>query len=107
MSDMPLTRKPEAALATFTAMGIMAITVLLWDLVRAQQALLFLIAVGLGVSMLHASFGFSSVWRNFIRERKGLGYAPNCSSSWSPPLPSFPPSARHSLICMPVPHLDL
>lgn len=73
MSDMPLTRKPEAALATFTAMGIMAITVLLWDLVRAQQALLFLIAVGLGVSLLHASFGFSSVWRNFIRERKGVG----------------------------------
>lgn len=54
-------------------MGILAIALLLWNLVRAQQALLFLIAVGLGISLLHASFGFSSVWRDFIREREGIG----------------------------------
>lgn len=73
MADMSRAGRSEVTLATLTTTGILAVALLLWDLVRAQQALLFLIAVGIGISLLHASFGFSSVWRSFIRERKGVG----------------------------------
>ena len=38
-----------------------------------NQALLFLIGGALGMTLYHASFGFTSSWRVFIKERRGRG----------------------------------
>ncbi|UIJ74580.1 YeeE/YedE family protein [Acinetobacter sp. SH20PTE14] len=41
--------------------------------VGVNQALLFLIGSALGMTLYHASFGFTSSWRAFIKERRGRG----------------------------------
>lgn len=72
---------PQAAQVTradhpvvfFTVLGIGALTLALQSIISTRQALLFLIGVGLGISLLHAAFGFSSAWRNFIRKRESAG----------------------------------
>ena len=38
-----------------------------------RQAALFLVGGGLGVSLYHALFGFTSAWRVFIADRRGAG----------------------------------
>ena len=54
--------------------------------VGVNQALLFLIGGALGMTLYHASFGFTSSWRVFIKERRGRGLRAQmimlyCSSS--------------------------
>ena len=44
-----------------------------YQIVGVNQALLFLIGGALGLTLYHASFGFTSSWRVFIKERKGRG----------------------------------
>jgi uncharacterized membrane protein YedE/YeeE len=41
--------------------------------VNARQAALFIVGVAAGVTLYHASFGFTSAWRAFIVERRGDG----------------------------------
>ena len=41
--------------------------------VGVNQALLFIIGGALGMTLYHASFGFTSSWRVFIKERRGRG----------------------------------
>ena len=41
--------------------------------VGLNQALLFIIGGALGMTLYHASFGFTSSWRVFIKERRGRG----------------------------------
>lgn len=42
-----------------------------YQVVGVKQALLFLIGGALGMTLYHASFGFTSSWRVFIKERRG------------------------------------
>lgn len=44
-----------------------------YTIVGLNQALLFLIGGALGMTLYHASFGFTSSWRVFIKERRGRG----------------------------------
>lgn len=44
-----------------------------YQVVGITQALLFLIGGALGMTLYHASFGFTSSWRVFIKERRGRG----------------------------------
>lgn len=44
-----------------------------YQIVGLNQALLFLISGALGMTLYHASFGFTSSWRVFIKERRGRG----------------------------------
>lgn len=44
-----------------------------YQIVGINQALLFLIGGALGMTLYHASFGFTSSWRVFIKERRGRG----------------------------------
>ena len=44
-----------------------------YQIVGLNQALLFLIGGALGMTLYHASFGFTSSWRVFIKERRGRG----------------------------------
>ncbi|MDV2468691.1 YeeE/YedE family protein [Acinetobacter chinensis] len=48
-------------------------TISAYSLVGINQALLFLIGGALGMTLYHASFGFTSSWRVFIKERRGRG----------------------------------
>lgn len=41
--------------------------------VGMNQALLFLVGGALGMTLYHSSFGFTSSWRVFIKERRGRG----------------------------------
>ena len=50
-----------------------AISLYLQQAVAGMQYLSFLIGVGLGITLLHAAFGFSGGWRRFIRERDSAG----------------------------------
>ncbi len=65
--------KSDYLVVFLATLGIGALALLLQDAFNTRQSLLFLIGVGLGISLLHASFGFSSVWRNFIRKRESVG----------------------------------
>ena len=44
-----------------------------YQMVGLNQALLFLVGGALGMTLYHASFGFTSSWRVFIKERRGRG----------------------------------
>jgi uncharacterized protein len=44
-----------------------------YQIVGTNQALLFLVGGALGMTLYHASFGFTSSWRVFIKERRGRG----------------------------------
>lgn len=52
-----------------TVLGILALSLFLQHAFNLHQALIFLLGVGLGISLLHASFGFSGGWRQFIRDQ--------------------------------------
>ncbi|MFV5490925.1 YeeE/YedE family protein [Acinetobacter sp. ASP199] len=48
-------------------------TVGAYQIVGLNQALLFLVGGALGMTLYHASFGFTSSWRVFIKQRRGRG----------------------------------
>lgn len=66
-------RKSSVDVAAFSILAILAISLLLQHEFALKQALLFLIGVGLGISLLHALFGFTGGWRFFIRDRDSAG----------------------------------
>jgi hypothetical protein len=55
--------------AAFLVVGTAALTVA----VSWRQAALFLVGGSLGISLYHALFGFTSAWRIFIADRRGVG----------------------------------
>ena len=57
----------------FSCIAILAISLYTQQSLAGHQALTFLIGVGLGITLLHAAFGFSGSWRLFIRERNSNG----------------------------------
>ena len=63
-------RQPEQGVALLVILGILSLSLLLQHEFNLKQTLLFLTGVGLGITLLHAAFGFSGGWRNFIRERR-------------------------------------
>lgn len=65
--------KTSIGTATLVALAILGISLLLQHEFALKQSLLFLIGVGLGISLLHALFGFTGGWRFFIRERNSVG----------------------------------
>ncbi len=67
------TGQADKGIALFTILAITGLSLFLQYAFGLKQAILFLTGVGLGISLLHAAFGFSSVWRNFIRQRESSG----------------------------------
>lgn len=53
-----------------TALGLLAISLFLQHAFATRQALLFLIGAGLGITLFHASFGFTGGWRQFVRKQR-------------------------------------
>jgi hypothetical protein len=55
------------------SLAVLGITLFVQQSIAGLQYLTFLIGIGLGVTLMHAAFGFSGSWRVFIRERDGRG----------------------------------
>ncbi|MGB5397810.1 MAG: YeeE/YedE family protein [Gammaproteobacteria bacterium] len=55
------------------SIGILFISLFAQQSLAGNQYLSFLIGVGLGITLLHAAFGFSGGWRVLIRERNSSG----------------------------------
>ena len=56
-----------------SSIGILAICLYTQQSLAGTQYLTFIIGVGLGVTLLHAAFGFTGGWRLFIRDRDSAG----------------------------------
>ena len=63
----------ESATISLFVMAILVCSLAIQALTNNQQSILFLIGTGLGVCLLHAMFGFSGAWRNYIRNRNSEG----------------------------------
>jgi len=57
----------------WSALAILAISLILQHEFDTRHAILFLIGTGLGISLMHALFGFTGGWRRFQRERRSAG----------------------------------
>ncbi len=70
-----VTARPESdqLAVLLTSIAILGISLYAQQALAGTQYLTFLIGVGLGITLLHAAFGFSGGWRQFIRDRKGAG----------------------------------
>ncbi len=64
---------PETSVVLLSLLASTGLALYLFAIFGIRQAALFLTGIGLGVSLLHAAFGFSSVWRNFIHRRESAG----------------------------------
>ncbi len=61
---------PDKPVALMTLLALLAVSLFLQNEFQTRQSLLFLIGTGLGVTLLHAAFGFAGGWRRLIRERR-------------------------------------
>jgi len=66
-------RHPDQLAVLLGSVLILVTSLVIQRTVVGSQYLSFLIGVGLGITLLHAAFGFSGSWRAFIRERRGAG----------------------------------
>ncbi len=66
-ATQPFDRGPIAVAGGGLALGALVI----WQLVDLRQAVLFLIGGLLGLTLYHASFGFTGGWRRMVVERRG------------------------------------
>lgn len=73
MNHVAERRQTDIFPALMASVAILAISLFLLGDVAGRQYLLFIVGVGLGITLLHAAFGFSGAWRRFIRERDGTG----------------------------------
>lgn len=62
-------RRPDITVITLSAIGILAISLILQHEFALRQTLLFLVGTGFGICLMHAMFGFTGGWRFFIRDR--------------------------------------
>jgi len=66
-TTIPIDRGPVTTVLAVLALGTIAIG----TLVDLRQAVLFLIGGLLGLTLYHASFGFTGGWRRFVVEKRG------------------------------------
>jgi uncharacterized protein len=66
-SALPLDRGPVLV----AGLGLVAGTLIIWQLVDLRQAVLFAIGALLGLTLYHASFGFTGGWRRMVAEKRG------------------------------------
>ncbi|MDH3901067.1 MAG: YeeE/YedE family protein [Gammaproteobacteria bacterium] len=65
------TKKPDTSLVLVTGLGLLAVSIFLRYEFAPRQTALFLIGSGLGITLFHASFGFTGGWRQFVRKQRG------------------------------------
>ena len=67
------THLTDQSVVLMVSLAVLGVTLFMQQSIAGLQYLTFLIGVGLGVTLMHAAFGFSGSWRVFIRERDGRG----------------------------------
>lgn len=65
--------KTDKVVVVFVLFAILIISLILQNEINLKQALFFLVGIGLGLTLMHAMFGFTGGWRMFIRERRSVG----------------------------------
>ena len=73
MSSPLRTYNPDRPVTLLTVLAMFALSLFLQNQFDIKLALLFIIGVGLGATLLHAAFGFTGGWRQMIRERRSAG----------------------------------
>lgn len=62
--------KPDTTVASLALLAILFISLFLQNSFDVRQAVLFLVGVGLGISLMHALFGFTGGWKMMIVKRR-------------------------------------
>jgi uncharacterized membrane protein YedE/YeeE len=65
-----ITKKIDFTILGYAILGTLLFSYLFFSQVGNRHLYVFLIGIGLGVSLYHASFGFTGGWRNFIENRE-------------------------------------
>ena len=73
MKPIAATPPADQLAVLFSTIAILIISLYIQHGLAGTQYLTFIIGVGLGITLLHAAFGFTGGWRQFIRERNGAG----------------------------------
>ena len=73
MNSTATERSADRLAILFAGIGVLVMVLYLHSAVGGVQHLTFLIGVGLGITLLHAAFGFTGGWRLFIRDRDSSG----------------------------------
>ncbi|MBT8072810.1 MAG: YeeE/YedE family protein [Gammaproteobacteria bacterium] len=73
MNQVAEQRQTDLFPALMASAAILVISLFLRGELAGRQYLLFIVGVGLGITLLHAAFGFSGGWRRFIRDRDSAG----------------------------------
>jgi len=60
---------PDNGASLLFILAVIAASLLIQAATGLRQAALFLLGTGLGISLMHALFGFTGGWRQFIRQR--------------------------------------
>jgi uncharacterized membrane protein YedE/YeeE len=62
--------RADARVVLLTVLGLLGISLFLQHEFATRHTLLFLIGAGLGITLFHASFGFTGGWRQFVRHQR-------------------------------------
>ena len=73
MKQVAERRQADVFPALMASAAILVISLFLRGELAGRQYLLFIVGVGLGITLLHAAFGFSGGWRRFIRDSDSAG----------------------------------
>ncbi len=73
MKSTATTKSAEQTVVLMASLAVFGIALFVQQSIAGLQYLTFVIGVGLGVTLMHAAFGFSGSWRVFIRERDSRG----------------------------------
>lgn len=73
MTTASLSRASDSHAALFAVVVILGLSLLVQHDVGSRHALLFLVGVGLGITLLHAAFGFTGGWRHLHLNGEGRG----------------------------------
>lgn len=65
--------KTDLPTTFLTALGTLFVVLVIQHEISSRQAVLFLIGIALGFSLLHAAFGFAGGWRRWARESRSMG----------------------------------
>lgn len=57
----------------WVSLTVLFLSLFLQHEISGRQAVLFVIGVGMGVTLFHALFGFTGTWRKFISQQRGAG----------------------------------
>ena len=102
------THTTDQSVVLMASLAVLGIALFVQQSIAGFQYLTFVIGVGLGITLMHAAFGFSGSWRVFIRERDGRGVRAQLlllgltSLLFFPVLGQFFPSLQASAALAPV-----